>query len=595
MAKKEFHIPFHIRLFLVVVSLFVLAGSSFIVYQYQREKSFRVELFNTKLQGINSRIYSLLPSMDNESKLEYYIHRYLADYPNYKLTIIERDKYTVVFDSFHGDDVMQDWYLRAKEIKEAVSNKSGYEIRKEIKTSAYYFFSATSYPEYIIRSAVPYDSLLESTLKGDTKYLIFSFILAVVLIALFYSYATKLGYAINKLRRFAEKAEDDKFIQWESSAPSFRGELGEVTQHIITAYKKLHATKEALSIEKDKFFSHLQFSREGLGFFSAQRKAILANKLFLHYSAQISDAIVKDSEDLLSVPELKPILTHIDDVQYTPSADYNKRKSILVSKNNKDFVIECIIFDDLSFELSINDITYEEEKKQLKKQLTQNIAHELKTPVSSIQGYLETMVLRPNLADEKRIEFLNKCYAQSNRLAQLLRDLSILNRIEDLDEVYDKEPIDIQILITSIIDDIDLDLKNKNIRVHDEINSSIEVFGNYSLVYSVFRNLLDNSINYAGEDIDIYISCFKETEEAVYFSYRDTGVGIAEKHLNKIFDRFYRVDEGRARKNGGTGLGLAIVKNAVRIHGGNIVVKSDEGKGVEFIFMISKNFFKDNL
>lgn len=592
MAKKVFYIPFHIRLFLTVVSLFILAGSSFIVYQYQREKAYRIELFNAKLQGINSRIYSLLPTMTDKGKWQYYIDRYLSDLPNYKLTIIERNS-NLIFDSLEGDSVMLEKYLQSDEILKAISDKSGYEIRKEIKSSVYYFFAATSFPDYIIRSAVPYDSLLQSTLQGDTRYLIFSFVVAIILIALFYSYATKLGYAINKLRRFAEKAEEDRFIQWENSAPTFKGELGEVTQHIIKAYKKLHTTKEALSIEKDKFFSHLQFAREGLGFFSSQRKIILANKLFMHYSVQLSDAIVKNSEDIFSVPELKPIMDHIDNVQYTPSADYAKRKSILISKKEKDFVVECIIFEDMSFELSINDITHEEEKKLLKKQLTQNISHELKTPVSSIQGYLETMLLRPNLPEERRIEFLNRCYAQSNRLGQLLRDLSTLNRIEDLYEVYDQELIDIPVMISSILEDIDLDIKKRSIKIHTNLNVKDKISGNYSLVYSIFRNLLDNSIDYAGDGIDIYISCFKETPDAVYFSFRDTGIGIPKEHLSKIFDRFYRVDEGRSRKLGGTGLGLAIVKNSIRIHGGNIIAKSEKGKGVEFVFMILKNSQKN--
>lgn len=592
MAKTLFYIPFHIRLFLTVVSLFILAGSSFIVYQYQREKAYRIELFNAKLQGVNSRIYSLLPTMTDKSKWEYYIDHYLSDFPNYELIIIERNS-NLVFDSLNGDSILLDKYLQSEEILQAISDKSGYEIRKEIKSSVYYFFAATSYPDYIIRSAVPYDSLLQSTLQGDTRYLVFSFVVAVILIALFYSYATKLGYAINKLRRFAEKAEDDQFIQWENSAPTFVGELGEVTRHIIKVYKKLHTTKEALSIEKDKFFSHLQFAREGLGFFSSQRKIILANKLFLHYSVQLSDVIVKTSEDIFNVPELKPIIEHIDDVQYTPSADYAKRKSILISKNEKDFVVECIIFEDMSFELSINDITQEEEKKLMKKQLTQNISHELKTPVSSIQGYLETMLLRPNLSQERRIEFLNRCYAQSNRLGQLLRDLSTLNRIEDLYEVYDQELIDIPVMISSMLEDLDLEIKKKEITIHTNLIIKDKISGNYSLVYSIFRNLLDNALNYAGEGVDIYISCFKETDEAVYFSFKDTGVGISKEHLGRLFDRFYRVDEGRSRKIGGTGLGLAIVKNSIRIHGGNIIAKSEKGEGVEFVFMISKNSQKN--
>ena len=235
----------------------------------------------------------------------------------------------------------------------------------------------------------------------------------------------------------------------------------------------------------------------------------------------------------------------------------------------------------MSFELSINDITHEEEKRLLKKQLTQNIAHELKTPVSSIQGYLETIVERPTLPDKTRINFLNKCYAQSNRLAKLLQDLSLLTRMEELDDLYEKQTIEIYSLVKTILDDIELDLKKKNINVHNMLKHPLNIEGSQSLVYSIFRNLLDNSISYAGEDIEIFINCYKETEDELYFSYKDTGVGIPTEHLNRLFERFYRVDEGRTRKHGGTGLGLAIVKHIVELHDGEITLNSEVGKGTE--------------
>lgn len=590
MKKKEFFIPFHVSIFIIVVLLFFIFAGSFIAYQYQREKIYRIELFNAKLQGINNRMFILLPKIDEKEHIQYYIDKYLVDLPNIKLTIIKNGK-EVVYDSFAPDSPMvQKDYWQNNEIKAALKDGSGYEIRKDHISSTYYYFSATVYPHYVIRSAVPYDSLLQSTLKSDNTYLTFSFIIAMLLIAFFYSYTTKLGYAISKLRKFAQKAEEDKFIQWENEAPTFKGELGEVTQQIIRVYRNLHDTKEALSIEKDKIFLHLQYSREGLGFFSANRTAILVNKLFIHYSSQISDFNIKNNEDILHYHEMKPIMAFIEEVQYTPSAYHNKRKSILINKNGKEFILECMIFEDMGFELSINDITYEEEKKQLKKQLTQNIAHELKTPVSSIQGYLETIVERPTLPDKTRINFLNKCYAQSNRLAKLLQDLSLLTRMEELDDLYEKQTIEIYSLVKTILDDIELDLKKKNIKVHNMLKHPLNIEGSQSLVYSIFRNLLDNSISYAGEDIEIFINCYKETEDELYFSYKDTGVGIPTEHLNRLFERFYRVDEGRTRKHGGTGLGLSIVKNAVHIHGGNIIVKSEVNKGVEFIFMLPRNY-----
>ena len=134
----------------------------------------------------------------------------------------------------------------------------------------------------------------------------------------------------------------------------------------------------------------------------------------------------------------------------------------------------------------------------------------------------------------------------------------------------------------------DLELEEKLITIVDSLKKGIQIKGNYSLLYSIFRNLMDNAIAYAGTNIQININCFREDENYYYFSFADTGIGVSPEHLNRLFERFYRVDKGRSRKLGGTGLGLAIVKNAVIIHGGNISAKNNQGGGLEFIFTLAK-------
>ena len=265
-----------------------------------------------------------------------------------------------------------------------------------------------------------------------------------------------------------------------------------------------------------------------------------------------------------------------------------KRMSISINKNGRMFIVECIIFQDLSFEISINDVTQEEEQIRLKRQLTQNIAHELKTPVSSIQGYLETIVNNENISREKMQTFLERCYAQSNRLSRLLRDISVLTRMDEAANMIDMEKVDISLLVGNIVNEVSLELEEKHITVVNSLKPKIQLRGNYSLLYSIFRNLMDNAIAYAGTDIRINISCFREDENFYYFSFADTGVGVSPEHLNRLFERFYRVDKGRSRKLGGTGLGLAIVKNSVIIHGGTISAKNNQGGGLEFVFTLAK-------
>ena len=151
-----------------------------------------------------------------------------------------------------------------------------------------------------------------------------------------------------------------------------------------------------------------------------------------------------------------------------------------------------------------------------------------------------------------------------------------------------KEYVDLSQLVKNILNEVALNIEEKQITVLNRLPENLKINGNSSLLYSIFRNLMDNAIAYAGIGITVTIECFREDENFYYFSFSDTGVGVAEEHLNRLFERFYRVDKGRSRKLGGTGLGLAIVKNAVLFHGGTIFAKNNVHKGLEFVFTLQK-------
>ena len=227
------------------------------------------------------------------------------------------------------------------------------------------------------------------------------------------------------------------------------------------------------------------------------------------------------------------------------------------------------------------------EQDILKRQLTQNIAHELKTPVASIQGYLETILDNPHIDENTKQQFLQRSYAQAERLTSLLRDISTLNRLDDAPEMMDFEPVDIAALVAQIQKDTALELEKHHMTFSNQLPASIPIRGNKSMLYSVFRNLTDNAIAYAGDGTTITVSA-EESEHRWHFTFKDNGVGIASEHLGRIFERFYRVDKGRSRKMGGTGLGLAIVKNAILLHEGNIKAKNNLDGGLCFEFAIRK-------
>lgn len=592
MTKFSYRIlPFSQRLFLSVIFLFLGYAVCFMLFQYKREKAYKIELLNTQLQNYNNQLCDFLADHHgvNPDSMQSYVTTHMM--PNLRVTLIEPSG-KVVYDNTNANWKSFANHSSRKEVQDALMYGSGYSISRQSESiqGEEYFYSARYYPPYriIIRSALPYNLSLAEHLQADSGYLWFALIICLVLIFIFYRFTRKLGKSITKLQQFAMKADRNEPIDMDILQTFPKNELGEISQHIIKIYKRLHRAKEALYIEREKLISHLQTSHEGLGVFTKERQEILVNNLFTQYINNISDRNLRSTNEIFDIPELQPIIEFLNRNEGNFSKE-EKRYAMHLNKNARSFTLECIIFQDMSFEISINDITQEEEQARLKRQLTQNIAHELKTPVSSIQGYLETIISNPNIPQENVRVFLERSYAQSNRLTFLLRDISVLTRMDEAPELVEKEQVNLSKIVENILNEVALGLEEKHITVVNKLPSEVILTGSSSLLYSIFRNLTDNAIAYAGNDIQITINCFREDEKFYYFSFSDTGVGVPEEHLNRLFERFYRVDKGRSRKLGGTGLGLAIVKNAVLFHGGTIFAKNMPKGGLEFVFTLKKD------
>ena len=235
----------------------------------------------------------------------------------------------------------------------------------------------------------------------------------------------------------------------------------------------------------------------------------------------------------------------------------------------------------------MNKIRQEQEKNKLKRQLTNNINHELKTPVASIQICLETLLSGVELSDEKRVELIERCYVNNARLRNLLNDVSLITRIEDGSLLISKEPVVLNDIIGEIHKELDVVSEGEKMTLHTDFKDIVTVCGNLSLIGSIFRNLTENAIAYSGGK-NIYITLLANDADSCTISFEDDGRGVDPQKLHRLFERFYRIDKGRSRQIGGTGLGLSIVKHAVQFHGGNITVSNRTGGGLKFVFTLSK-------
>ena len=582
-GEKRHRIPFSQRLFWSVFFMFLGFTVCFLLFQYQREREFAQEKLNNVLSNYN---YQLFRKCQQSTDINQTVISFMDDIPqkDLRVTIIDPSG-DVLFDN-SGTDEFNNHNDRS-EVRKARLYNEGFAIRSSESTGKRYFYSASNIGGYIYRSALPYDPYVRGILTVNKDFIYFMALMTLIFFFVLSRFTFSIGKTISKLRDFALNVEKDRMPAVDYVFPN--DELGDISQNIVTLYHRQQKAKNELSMEREKLIKHFQYSKEGFAMFTSEGREILSNILFIQFINVISDTQIHQVEDVTDIAELEPIRTFLNkNIRNLNRKKKVLRESVTIDKNGKIFLIECILFLDNSYEISINDISRQEEESRMKRQLTQNVSHELKTPVSSIQGYLETILSNPDLSPDKRQFFLERCYSQSTRLTGLLRDISVLNRLDEASEMFDLTEVNITKLIAVIQKECSQDMEEKHITSEIILPGDPTVFGNNSLLYSIFRNLYDNAIAYAGENIRITVNCYKEDPKYYYFSFSDNGVGIPEEHINRIFERFYRVDKGRSRKIGGTGLGLSIVKNGVNFHKGQISAKSSPGKGVTFFFTLKK-------
>lgn len=242
-----------------------------------------------------------------------------------------------------------------------------------------------------------------------------------------------------------------------------------------------------------------------------------------------------------------------------------------------------------SLEKALEDVENEKQtNKRLKREMTHNIAHELRTPVSSLRGYLEALVDCDDIDEDRKKLFTQRAYLQSLRLSDLLRDIGLVTKIEESPEQIKKERISLYDIVSDVLDEFSEKMRARAIVARNDVPVDLEIDGSPSLVYAIFRNLVENSCKYAGKNLSVVISAEKAGDE-VQVRYYDTGSGVPEDMLDRIFERFYRIPGKPSedyRDDVGSGLGLSVVRNAVAFHGGTIKAVLRKEGGLEFDFRL---------
>lgn len=582
-AKNQFRntlLLFYSAIFSLVILLIV-------VYLYRREKEYRTQTLNDELYNI-TRIVDNYISINSISITHNYrqidsLNR-LLPHSNLRISVIDNEG-KVLYDSFVQDFENMENHLNRPEVLRSSTEDFGTAIRRSGTTKEEYYYYSRKFSNHYVRAALIYDVNVVNFLKANLRFL-FLILLFFVLIGIVLLFVTnRFGESVTRLKDFAISLRSDKpFI---SDFP--KNELGVIGSEILEIYNKLLKTKNDLALEKEKLFNHLNALNEGVAFFSKDREINFSNDHFVKLMNMISGDLKIFSSNFFEIPEFGEITEFIDrNTNNVISGSDLPKIEYQISKDGRFFSVQCVIFHDKSFEVILNDVTRISKNKLIKQQMTSNIAHELKTPVSSIKGYIETMLNDNEIDPKKQKYFLSRAMAQTDRLTGLINDISILNRIEEAGASFLPEKVKIRKIIKEVGENFKSAITEKMIRIESEIEDGVTVSGNKSLILSIFQNLVENSINYAGENTIIRIFVYNEDKKFYHFSFSDNGVGIPEEHMGRIFERFYRVDSGRSRKSGGTGLGLSIVKNAILLHKGEIIVRNKAGRGTEFLFSLPK-------
>lgn len=488
-----------------------------------------------------------------------------------RLTVIDVDG-NVLADS--GEDGILENHKSREEVKQALSDGVGYATRYSSTVGRNMLYVALYNNGRIVRLSLPYDGIfdnLPTLIKPLGIGAGISLIVAMVLSKRFSDTLTApiqdINTQITKMKDYRELVFDDYKYD----------EFNIIASKLEEQASTIHATMKKLKDEQIKINGILNQMKEGFILLDSDLNVLMVNRKaqeLYNNTIKLNNSI----KDFIFDFKIIDILDNLGEEQ--------QRVEI---EKEKQFYNCYIAKVDYGVTLLFVNITEQHNALKMRQEFFSNVSHELKTPMTSIRGYselLETGVINDKEASKRA---LDKIHDEVNNMSTLINDILMISRLENKDIDVIKHPVHIEPLVNEIIDTMQVEIDKKNLIVNKEI-SDIVYISNHQHMYQLLSNLITNAIKYNVQNGRITIKSYDQ-ERNIVIEVSDTGRGISKIDQGRVFERFFRCDQGRDKETGGTGLGLAIVKHIVQYYQGSITLTSKLGQGTTFKVVLPKNSY----
>lgn len=486
----------------------------------------------------------------------------LAYNDNTRLTIIDTDG-DVLADS--DEESIEENHRGREEVREALSDGVGYATRYSQTTHQNMLYVAVFNDDYIVRLSLPYDGIfdyLPVLIKPLGIGAVISLVIALILSKRF---ANTLTAPLQEITTQVMKMKDYRELEFDDYKYD---EFNIIAYKLEEQAKTIHDTMKTLKEERIKINGILDQMKEGFILLDSNFDVLMVNRKAqkLYGNTIILNRSIKD---------------FIFDFKIINALDHlSTERQIVEIEKEKEFYNCYVAKVDYGVTLLFVNVTEQHNSMKMRQEFFSNVSHELKTPITSIRGYselLEAGVINDEGAKKKA---LDKIHDEVDNMSNLINDILMISRLENKDIDVIKHPVHLMPLVDEIVDTMQVEIDKRHLTVTKNVED-ITYISNHQHMYQLLSNLITNAIKYNVENGSITIEAH-QSETNIIIVVSDTGRGISKIDQGRVFERFFRCDQGRDKETGGTGLGLAIVKHIVQYYHGNIHLSSKLNEGTTF-------------